>query len=391
MTVTALIPVYKDPKKASSIIRRLADEARPGARILLVVDGETNPSIEAAIKEAGEPGGVTVITGRPHLGKAEALNRAVQESGGDILLFLDNDIELGPGTGLLARTEAVLADRDIAELPKVGRGRGFVAAMCGYEFLSNVMATDYLVGRTGRMPSMNGAAFAIRRDLFEKLGGFRPTINEDTDLAARAFLSGARFGYDPSMTVGNAAPESARDWLRQRKRWSINAALWSAAYIGKVMEQAPELRIRMGISGAIFPLPFLALTAGALLSGIIAGQAGAAPLPTGFAALAGAALAFSPVAAAFARSARRHGASFGLPGFLAYSLSLPAPLGNHLPRRDHQGSLWTHTAGDRLEARDASAEGMALSEASLEGRLRKSLERERKRQALRKGRAYSTR
>ena len=34
------------------------------------------------------------------------------------------------------------------------------------------------------------------------------------------------------MTVGNDAPESFETWIKQRKRWSINVALWSSTYMG---------------------------------------------------------------------------------------------------------------------------------------------------------------
>ena len=388
MKITALVPVYREPKRAADIVRALAAEARPEARILVVVDGESNDSIEAALDGIRQLPAVTIIEGRPHLGKAAALNRAVGETDGEGILFIDNDIELSAGAGLLALTEAMLSDRDIAELPKVGRGSGPVAAMCRYEFLSNILATEYLARKAGRMPSINGAAFAVRRGLFEELGGFSAIVNEDMDFAARAFLAGARFGFDPAMTVGNAVPETVEDWLRQRKRWSINSALWSATYVAKVIESEPGLRPHLGISGLLFPLPFLSLLAGALVPGLAVDFSHGGALATALAALGGAALAFAPVAAIFARASRRYGSPFGLAGFLAYSaLYLPVwgmaslsgminvALGK-LPDLD-----WKH---------DTAADGKAIRAASIGGKIRES-ERERRRR-LRAGRkAYSTR
>ena len=394
MKITALVPVYREPKRAADIVRALAAEARPEARIVVVVDGEANESIAEALAGIRQLPAVTIIEGRPHLGKAEALNRAireaddVREADGEGLLFIDNDIEVAPGAGLLARTEAMLADRDIAELPKVGRGRGPVAAMGRYEFLSNILATEYLARKAGRMPSINGAAFAVRRSLFEELGGFNAIVNEDMDFAARAFLAGARFGFDPAMTVGNGVPETAEDWLRQRKRWSINSALWSATYVEKVMQSEPGLRPHLGISGLLFPLPFLALLGGALVPGLAVDFAHGGALATALAALGGAALGFAPVAAFFAKASKRYGSPFGLAGFLAYSaVYLPiwgvASLSGmisvafgKLPDLD-----WKH---------DTAADGKAIRAASIGGKIRES-ERERRRR-LRSGRkAYSTR
>jgi len=388
MKITALVPVYREPKRAADIVRALAAEARPLARILVVVDGESNDSIDAALDGIRQLPGVTIIEGRPHLGKAAALNRAVGETDGEGILFIDNDIELSAGAGLLALTEAMLSDRDIAELPKVGRGSGPVAAMCRYEFLSNILATEYLARKAGRMPSINGAAFAVRRGLFEELGGFSAIVNEDMDFAARAFLAGARFGFDPAMTVGNAVPETVEDWLRQRKRWSINSALWSATYVAKVIESEPGLRPQLGISGLVFPLPFLALLAGALVPGLAVDFSHGGALATALAALGGAALAFAPVALLFAKTSRRYGSPFGLGGFLAYSAAYLPVWGvaslsgmisvafGKLPDLD-----WKH---------DPAEDGKAIRAASIGVRLRES-ERERRRR-LRAGRkAYSTR
>lgn len=388
MTVAALVPVYREPKRLADIVGELAAENRQGSRIVVVVDGEGNPSIDAALARIRPLPGVTVIEGQPHLGKAEALNRAVRGLGCEGLLFIDNDIEVPPHACLLARTEAILARHDLAELPKTGQGAGPVAAMGAYEFLSNILATEYLARKAGRMPSINGAAFAVRRGLFDELGGFSAIVNEDMDFAARAFLSGASFGFDPAMTVANKVPETVEDWLKQRKRWSINTALWSATYIEKVMERAPELRPRLGISGLLFPLPFLALLLGALVPGIAVDLARGGAFAACLAALGGGAIAFVPIVALFARTARRYGARFGLASFAVYSLAYLPVWGiaslsgmisvafGKLPDLD-----WKH---------DSAEDGKALRAASIVGKLRKS-ERDRKRR-LRAGRkAYSTR
>lgn len=388
MTITALVPVYREPKRVADIVRALAAESRPGTSIMVVVDGESTDSIAAALQGIRQLPAVTIIEGEPHLGKAEALNRAISRADGEGLLFIDNDIEVPAGGRLLAQTEAMLAERDIAELPKVGRGRGPVAAMGRYEFLSNIIATEYLARKAGRMPSINGAAFAVRRRLFEELGGFNAIVNEDMDFAARAFLAGARFGFDPAMTVGNAVPETVEDWLRQRKRWSINSALWSATYVEKVIESEPGLRPRLGISGLLFPLPFLALLLGALVAGLAVDFSHGSATAAALAALGGAVLAFAPVLALFAKASRRYGSPFGFAGFLAYSaVYLPiwgmASLSGmisvafgKLPELD-----WKH---------DTAADGEAIRAAAIGGKLRKT-EGERKRR-LRSGRkAYSTR
>jgi cellulose synthase/poly-beta-1,6-N-acetylglucosamine synthase-like glycosyltransferase len=318
--VAVFIPVHEIPKRAAEIASTLSAEGYDEGQVLLVVDGETTTEISEALDPIRGLPGVTVVDGRPHLGKAEAINRAVREQGSEFLLFLDNDIELPSGTPFLELTAGILEQNDIAELPKAGRGRGPVAAMETYEFLSNVVATEYLAARTGRVPSLNGAAFACRRSLFDRLGGFRTVVNEDTDFAARAFLASARFGFDPAMTVGNEVPETPAAWLKQRRRWSLNMALWSMTYMDGIMRHDPELRPALSVSGLLFPLPLLALLAGALLPLIPADiyhLRGAAAAAASFLGLI---LLFGPVAMFYARKSRQYGSHFGLPSFTAYAL-----------------------------------------------------------------------
>ena len=284
MEIAAFIPVYLQAKRAVEIARRLASEAEEG-EIILVIDGETTEDIAVALRELGGHPRVRVISGGPHLGKAEALNRAVSTTGADILVFIDNDIEIPAEARILEGSLRVLGENDIAEMPKVGRGKGPLARMVIYEFFSNVIGTQYLVRKTGRFPSMNGAAFTVRRELFDKLGGFRALINEDMDFAARAYFEGARFGFDPEMTVRNEVPESLKTWLRQRKRWSINSSLWSMTYSRRIIaHDAASRKFFLG-SALVFPLPTLALLAGtflplipvALLHGDGMASAGAVP------------------------------------------------------------------------------------------------------------------
>lgn len=327
MRISALVPVYEQPKRAAEIARKLSAEAatlnsgetEPRAEILLVVDGASNADIDAALLEARGLPAVRVIEGRPHLGKAEALNRAVAENDADELLFLDNDICLPSGVAFFRLTARILEGHDIAELPKIGLGESAMAKVVSYEHLANILASEYLAERGGRCPSMNGAAFAIRRDLFDSLGGFRRVVNEDTDLAARAFLEGARFGFDPAMTVGNDAPESFGAWLKQRKRWSINVALWSSTYMAKIMKSASDIALPLLLSSLIFPLPLLECAVGALL-GILANAAfGLGPLWEIILGLAGGCAGFGAATRYYAKRAEIYGAAFSLPSFFAFS------------------------------------------------------------------------
>ncbi len=190
----------------------------------MAVDGELNNEIEDALKPYNDK--ITVFYNRERLGKSNSLNKAVSKISSDVLLFLDNDVLLNDDPEFLQKLSADMEKNDIAEIPKEAISGSLLSRMMAYEFLGFAMTTYTLAKLSHRCPSMNGAAFAVRKDLFDKLSGFRNVVNEDTDFAARSYKSHARFSYNPALKIKNEVPSNLRDWLIQRKRWALNNVLW---------------------------------------------------------------------------------------------------------------------------------------------------------------------
>jgi cellulose synthase/poly-beta-1,6-N-acetylglucosamine synthase-like glycosyltransferase len=77
-----------------------------------------------------------------------------------------------------------------------------------------------------KCPAVNGAAFAIKRETFEKIGGFHRVIAEDIDLATRAFMVDSSFAYTTDVEVHNVVYSEWGKWFKQRRRWAIGQAQW---------------------------------------------------------------------------------------------------------------------------------------------------------------------
>ncbi|MFZ2636125.1 MAG: glycosyltransferase family 2 protein [Rectinemataceae bacterium] len=318
MTISTFIPTYATPKRLESLARSLSAESCPDSEIVIVVDGATTPEIGAALESVRSLPRVRIVEGNPHLGKAAALNRAVAGSDASLLVFIDNDVLVAPGVALFEGCIRMLESSDIGELPKTGLGRGPVAAMMKLEFLANLAGTRVVVNRTGRCPSMNGAAFAVRRELFLELGGFAAVVNEDLDFSARAFLAGARFGLDPSLRVLNEVPETPAAWFRQRRRWAVSLGVWNDTYLARFRKDAPGATSGLVLSSMVFPLPFVAAVA-AIAAAIVGYGLSGPGIPGFLIGLSGLSLyAFS--ALYFAREAKYFMQPFSLVAFVVYSL-----------------------------------------------------------------------
>jgi cellulose synthase/poly-beta-1,6-N-acetylglucosamine synthase-like glycosyltransferase len=227
MKLSVLIPVYKKPKLAGEIVAKLLRNTYEEKEIFVVVDGPTNPEIEAALDP--HRASIRIRYNGEQFGKAKSLNELERGMTAEGLVFLDNDIDLPDDPEFLHCVAKQFERHDIMEFPKEGKSRSFVGKIAGLEFLSTAISSFLFATIANRCPGMNGAAFAVKRELFEKLGGFRYMVNEDIDMAFRAFLGGAKFSYSPSLKVLNHLPDDPGEWLSQRKRWAINNVTWFLA------------------------------------------------------------------------------------------------------------------------------------------------------------------
>jgi glycosyltransferase involved in cell wall biosynthesis len=181
------------PERAIPTLESLARQAYPG-------------TIEAFCVGHG----VSALTGRfpflqtidspTPLSPAQARNRGAREARGTHLLFLDDDCTVDPDW----------IARNVAELesdPRIGAVGGRIGG-ASPRFMSRCtdISNFWLqLGASRRvdMPSLFSASLAIRRDLFEQLGGFDEhlTIREDSDLVQRARQLGRSSVYVPEIRI----------------------------------------------------------------------------------------------------------------------------------------------------------------------------------------------
>ncbi len=155
---------------------------------------------------------VRLIRSAANLGFGGGNNLAAAHAQGEVLAFLNPDTAVDPGW-LRALVEVL--DRD----PRVGLATSMVLLKASPERVNacgNAMHTTGLTLCRGMaadravyaveedVDAVSGAAFAMRRSLFEALGGFDEAFflyMEDTDLSLRARLAGFTCRYVPGSVV----------------------------------------------------------------------------------------------------------------------------------------------------------------------------------------------
>jgi len=219
--VSIFIPVFKQSEQLPSLLKKLV-ELDASKEIIVTVDEPTLGFVEEVQKFKD----VTLLVNEKRIGKANALNNSLSHSTGKVLVFLDADIELADDPAFLAKIIEKMKHVDVLDIKKKVERTSFLAKMAYYEYftfnISSWIASRYMQ----KCPATNGAAFAIRRETFEEVGGFNKVVAEDIDIATRAFLKGHSFAYTSDVEVRNVVFSSWRQWFRQRERWAVGQALW---------------------------------------------------------------------------------------------------------------------------------------------------------------------
>jgi cellulose synthase/poly-beta-1,6-N-acetylglucosamine synthase-like glycosyltransferase len=243
-TLGVIIAARNEAPVLGVTIDRLVKQEDPPELILLADDGSDDDSARVlqelyglATPAVGEisgpaPGMPSLRWLRlPHGGKARALNAAIIHVDTDLMLTVDADTLLAPGSLAAMR-------RAFAVEPELVAATGVIRPICGpqlsgrifetfqrYEYVRNFLSRYAWMEQDGLL-LISGAFAGFRRDAVLEVGGFDPEcMVEDYELIHRLYRHSAETGRGwRTRVIGGAmastdAPASPLAFLRQRRRW----------------------------------------------------------------------------------------------------------------------------------------------------------------------------
>ena len=172
---------------------------------LIVVDNGFAGGPERLTSYAGQ---IRLIGSGDNLGFTGGCNLAARESSGDTLIFVNSDAIVQPG--------AFAPLIDAANQPQVGIACGSLRLADEPELVNSAGNPIHYIGVTwaghcgepaadhaisGEISCATGGFFAIRRGVWDQLGGFHDVYfayHEDADLSMRTHLIGLQVFYEPA-------------------------------------------------------------------------------------------------------------------------------------------------------------------------------------------------
>ena len=205
---TIIIVSYNKRDDIARCLESVKQTAHPSFEVIVVDNASTDGSTNVV---AGFSDGIT-ISSDVNLGFGGGCNLGATRSRSEYLVFLNPDTVVDPGwldaliKPLDARPEVGLVTAKILMLndPKRINTCGNTVHLTGLTLCRGLGVSSESFDREEEVDAVSGAAFAIRRDVFQTLRGFDETMflyMEDTDLSLRARLAGWESMYAPESIV----------------------------------------------------------------------------------------------------------------------------------------------------------------------------------------------
>ena len=221
---TVVIACFNEEETIGETLDYVVAQDYPGRlRILIADDGSTDRTAELARARAATNPDIAVLT-VPHGGKAQTLTAALKRVQTPLMATVDADTLLMPSA-----LQRVIARLLISPPDTVAVAGAVFVRNSRQNFITRAQEWDYFLGIAsvkrqqglfqGTMVAQ-GAFSVYRTAALQQVGGWPDRIGEDIVLTWAMMREGGRVGYERTAIAFTSAPEDARAFARQRRRWA---------------------------------------------------------------------------------------------------------------------------------------------------------------------------
>jgi biofilm PGA synthesis N-glycosyltransferase PgaC len=221
--ITILIAAYNEQDNIASTIESIARQEYPGPlQVIVINDGSTDGTREALA--AIDHPWLQVVDLERNGGKAQALNAGLKLARHALTITVDGD------SYLYRHALVNLVGRYLSDPPTTRAVAGAVLVRNSRKNLvTRIQEWDYFHGIAAikRLQSLyqgtlvaQGAFSIYDTGVLREAGGWAETVGEDIVLTWALLERGWRVGFAENAVLFTNAPETWRQFIRQRQRWS---------------------------------------------------------------------------------------------------------------------------------------------------------------------------
>jgi biofilm PGA synthesis N-glycosyltransferase PgaC len=228
--LSILIAAYQEEAAIAETLQGVRECGYPGPIEVLVLDDGSTDGTSAIVElcraefVATPNIALRLLRFEENRGKALALNSGLDAARHELIVTIDGDTRLEPGS-LAAIVERLLSDPAdtvaVAGAVMVGNAReSLVAGAQQWDYFHGIAAVKRMQALYDGTLVAQGAFSIYRRDGLVDAGGWPDTVGEDIVLTWGLLKAGHRIGYAEDAIAWTRVPVRFRDLARQRKRWA---------------------------------------------------------------------------------------------------------------------------------------------------------------------------
>ena len=216
MRYSVIIPVFNRPDEVDELLQSLARQTFKDFEVVVVDDGSTRTCKDVVEKYTRELH-IGYYT-KPNSGPGQTRNFGAARSTGEYLIILDSDVILPQGYLEAVEQELRAAPADAFGGPDRAHPSFSTMQKAINYSMTSFFTTGGIRGGKKKMDKFYPRSFnmGMRRDVFEKLGGFSPMrFGEDIDHSIRIFKDGYACRLFPGAWVYHKRRTDLKKFFKQ--------------------------------------------------------------------------------------------------------------------------------------------------------------------------------
>lgn len=275
--VSIIIPAYNEEVNACRTITSLLNQDYENLVVIFVDDGSKDETYNKVQKEFAMVKNVQVFT-KQNGGKASALNYGINIAHSDFVVCIDADTQLKKDA--VSELMKKFTSENIAAVAgnvKVGNEVNLITRWQSIEYITSQNFDRRAFELLNCITVIPGAIGVFRKEAIIKAGYFTTdTLAEDCDLTMRLHRCGYKIANCNSAISYTEAPETMKQFLKQRFRWSFGVmqsfwkhrdAIFNPSYKNFGMIALPNILIFQILLPFLAPLADLILVLSLLAAG----------------------------------------------------------------------------------------------------------------------------